>query len=123
MPSKESKQGANQGTGMPPGPTQMISDTAALQNYGFNAMSGMSVAWVEALSEMGSEVLSFVADRIKEDVRTQHKMLHCNDMGELQEIQSEFVQTAIEQYRVETGKLVEMSRDLVAATGGGNKGN
>ncbi|MFD1343922.1 phasin family protein [Litorisediminicola beolgyonensis] len=95
-------------------PTEMMSDAAALQAYGFNTVAGMSVAWAEALSEMGSEVLSFVAHRIKEDVKTQHQILHCRDVGELQKIQAEFLQTAIDQYRAETGKLFELSRDLLA---------
>lgn len=96
------------------GPQQMMDDAAALQAYGFNTMTSMGVAWVEALSDMGSEVLSFVADRIKEDVKTQHRLLHCKDVDELQEIQAEFVQKAIDQYRDETGKLVEMSRNFAS---------
>ena len=90
-------------------------DAAALQGYGFRMMSGMGTAWVEVLGEMGSEVMSFVADRIREDVKTQHRMLHCKDVGELQRIQSEFVQTAIEQYKAETGKLVELSQQFFKA--------
>lgn len=93
----------------------MAQDAATLQEFGFKAMTGMGIAWVEALSDMGSEVLSFVADRIKEDVKTQHRILHCKDAGELQQIQTEFIQTAVEQYSAETGKLVKMSQDMLAA--------
>lgn len=113
MPTKENEKGAKPGTDMPTGPTQMMGDIATLQAFGFNAMTDMGVAWVEAVSDMGSEVVTFVADRIKEDVKTQHRMMHCRDMGELQQIQAEFMQKAIDQYRAETGKLVEMSRDLM----------
>ncbi len=102
----------------------MADDAATLQSYGFKTMSGMGMAWVEMLSDMGSEVLSFVADRIKEDVKAQHRMLHCRDAGELQKIQAEFVQTAINQYTAETGKLVKMSQDLMTAPASdGNKNN
>lgn len=113
MPQKQRETSGRPEIEMPKETTQMMSDSAALQAFGFKTMAGMGVAWVEALSDMGSEVLSFVADRIKEDVKTQHKMLHCKDMGELQQIQAEFVQKAIDQYREETGKLVEMSREMV----------
>jgi len=99
-------------TTTPSSATQMANDVAALQSYGFKTMSGMGMAWAEAFSDMGSEVLSFVADRIKEDVKTQHRMLHCKDVSELQSIQAEFVQTAIDQYTAETGKLVKMSQDM-----------
>lgn len=123
MPEKESETRRKTTDETPGGPTRMLDDAAALQAYGFNAMTGMGIAWVEALGDMGSEVLSFVADRIREDVRTQHRMLHCKDMGEMQRIQAEFVRNAIEQYQAETGKLVEMSRDLMNAPERGGSRN
>ncbi len=86
-----------------------VSTMAALQTSGFGNMMGLGKAWAEAFSEMSSEFVGFLADRIKEDVKTQHKILHCKDMKELQHIQAEFVQTAINQYQAETGKLMEMS--------------
>lgn len=92
--------------------TEAMSDLAALQKFGFNNMTSFGTAWVEALSDMGSEVLSFVADRIKEDVKTQHEILHCDDMAELQQIQARFVQKAVDQYTAETGKLFELSNQL-----------
>ncbi|SEW26510.1 Phasin protein [Cognatiyoonia koreensis] len=82
---------------------------AQLQETGLSNLMGMNTAWVEAISDMGAEVVSFVADRIKEDVKTQHMMLHCKNVEELQHIQAEFIQKAMDQYHDETGKLVEMS--------------
>lgn len=113
MPTKRTDDTPGADTSPPEGPSRIMNDAAALQAYGFNAATGMGVAWVEALTDMGAEVLSFVAERIKEDVKTQHRLLHCRDVGEVQKIQAEFVQTAIEQYNAETGKLVEMSQSLL----------
>ncbi len=113
MPSKDNSDSQTAPDADPsPGQT-MTRDAATLQDFGFNAMSGMGFVWAEALGDLGSEVLSFVADRIKEDAKTQQRMLHCKDMGELHEIQSEFLQTAINQYTADTGKLVEMSLDML----------
>lgn len=81
---------------------------AELQKAGFGNMMGMSTAWMEAFSDMGAEVVSFVADRIKEDVQTQHEILHCRNVADLQHIQAQFLQRAVDQYQDETGKLVEM---------------
>ena len=72
----------------------------------------MNTAWAEAFSEMSSEFIRFLSDRISEDVKTQHQILHCKDIRELQHIQAEFVQKAIDQYQAETGKLIEMSTTL-----------
>lgn len=94
---------------------------AQLQESGFGNMMGMSTAMMEAFSDMGAEVVSFVADRIKEDVKTQHEILHCKDVGDLQHIQAQFIQKAVDQYQEETGKLVEMSTKAFAATAGDDK--
>jgi hypothetical protein len=113
MPQKPTEISAKTNANDSAPPTQRMNDAAALQVYGFNTVNSMGLAWVEALSSMGSEVLSFVADRIKEDVKTQHQILHCKDIGDLRRIQADFINTAIEQYSSETGKLVEMGRDLI----------
>ena len=98
-----------------------MSAMAALQKSGFGNMMGMGTAWAEAFSDMSAEFLGFLADRIKEDVKTQHKILHCKDMRELQHIQAEFVQTAINQYQAETGKLIAMSSTLFSDALKGSK--
>jgi len=69
----------------------------------------MGTAWFERVAELGSKVTSFVAERIKEDVKTQHALLHCRSLPEVQQVQAEFLQTAFDQYRAETGKLIKMT--------------
>lgn len=98
-------------------PTQEKTQTAAdeplnaitqLQQAGLGSMMGMGTAWIETISDMSAEVAEFVAERIKEDVKTQHEILHCKNVGELQDIQAQFIQKAMDQYQAETGKLLEM---------------
>ena len=115
MPTKPTTESSSapETSGMAQGREDQLRDLAALQALGFGNMTSLGVAWIEALGEMGSEVVSFVADRIKEEVKTQHEILHCKDPKELQEIQARFVQKAVDQYSAETGKLVEMSQDLL----------
>ena len=69
----------------------------------------MGTAWFERVADLGSEVTSFVADRIKEDVQTQHALLHCKSLLEVQKVQAEFLQKAFDQYQAETGKLIKMT--------------
>lgn len=85
-----------------------------MQGTGFASGSTMGAAWLEAMSDLGSEVLSFVADRVKEDVQTQHQIMHAKSLAEVQHIQAEFVQKAVDQYSAETGKLVELGKVAVA---------
>ncbi len=72
----------------------------------------MSTAWLESLADLGSEITSFVAERIREDVKTQHAILHSKSLTELQHVQAQFMQRALDQYSAETGKLVEMSSEI-----------
>lgn len=83
-----------------------------LQDAGLGSMSWMGSAWTDAVSEMGSEVLSFMADRVREDVKTQQDLLHCKTPQEVQRVQAEFVEKAVAQYTAETGKLFDMSAAL-----------
>lgn len=94
--------------------TSTLAAISKLQEAGLGNMLGMSTVWFEAMGEMSAEVASFIADRIKEDVKTQHDILHCKNIADLQHIQAEFIQKAIDQYQVETGKLVEMSKSAFA---------
>ncbi|MEY8098935.1 phasin family protein [Falsihalocynthiibacter sp. S25ZX9] len=75
-------------------------------------ISWMGTAWFENLASLGNEITSFVAERIKEDVQTQHALLHCKSISEAQRLQAQFMQKAFDQYQVETGKLIEMSGEM-----------
>lgn len=84
------------------------------------SMAGLGTFWIEAISDIGAEVAGFIAERIKEDVKTQYAILHCKNAADLQHIQYEFVQKAVEQYQAETGKLLQMGTDAFAAQAGRN---
>lgn len=96
-------------------PTAMTEALSKLQQAGFTNMMGMGTAWTEAVSDLGAEVVSFVAERIKEDVKAQQEILHCKSVAELQNIQARFFQKALDQYQDETGKLFKMGASVFAA--------
>ncbi len=84
-------------------------DPGDIQMAAMGNLMGMSTAWMESLGDMGAEVADFVADRIKEDVKTQHEFMRCKDLADIQRVQARFVEKAIAQYQAETGKLMQMS--------------
>ena len=88
---------------------------ADLQAAWLGPMTAMGTTMLENMADMGNEVTQFIAERMQEDVKTQHRILHCKDPHELHAIHAEFVQKAIDQYTAETGKLVEMSNDWMAS--------
>lgn len=87
-----------------------------MQEAGLGSLAWLGADWARQMSDIGGEVMRFMADRIKEDVKTQHEILHAKDIVEVQAIQTRFMKETFEQYAAETGKLVEMSQDLVAKT-------
>lgn len=87
-----------------------------VQEASFKSMPGLGTDWFEAMSDVGSEMLNFTAARIKQDVETQHKLLHAKELAEIQHIQAEFFQRAIDDYTAEMAKLMDMGKSLVPAT-------
>lgn len=88
-------------------PEKVFQTLADVQTAGLGSLSWLGTKWVETMSDVGAEWLSFVADRVKEDVKTQHALIHAKNIGEMQHIQAQFLQKAIDDYREETGKIVE----------------
>ncbi len=82
------------------------------EDAGLGPMRWMGASWHEAVADMNSELATFVADRIKEDVKTQHELLHCKSAQELQKAQVAFLEKAYQQYTSETGKLIKMGLDM-----------
>lgn len=83
-----------------------------LQNAGLGPLNWLGTVWFEAMLDINSEVIDFIADRIKEDVKTQHELLHCKEPVDLQRAQMAFLERAYVQYTTETGKLLKMSTEL-----------
>ncbi len=96
----------------PPAANRKEADLATLRALGFGNLTDAGAVWIESLGLLGSEVVSFVAERIKEDIRTQHEILHCTDPAALNEIHARFLRTAMDQYTAETGKLAEMCQEM-----------
>jgi len=84
-----------------------------LSDTDLGSLAWLGTAWVEAMADVGSEVTHFVSQRIAEDVKTQHELLHCKTLTELQQAQAAFLERAYVQYTVETGKLVDLGTSVV----------
>ena len=74
----------------------------------WDGMTWDGMTWLENLANFGAELTTFAAARMKEDVQTQQKLFHCKSVPEMQQVQAEFVQKAINQYYAETAKLTEI---------------
>jgi hypothetical protein len=86
---------------------------AEWQTKGLHAMASFGTRWIEQMSDIGSEMLSFLADRVKQDVDFQHKALHCNNAQDLHQLQADFVQRALEDYNAETARLTKIGNAMM----------
>lgn len=84
-----------------------------LRDASVKATPDFATPWVEVMSTMGSQMMSFTAERIQKDVDTQTALLHARTFAEIQHIQAQFFQQAMEDYIAETAKMLEMGRRFV----------
>ncbi|MGJ8623086.1 MAG: phasin family protein [Yoonia sp.] len=91
------------------------------ESAGFGPMHWIGQDWFTAMAEMHSEAMTFIAERIKEDAKTQQALARCKSAEELQKVQLAFLEKARQQYADETGKLVKMGLDLLPRSGAGTK--
>ena len=71
-------------------------------------------SWIR--DELGPEAA--IADRIREDVSAQHRILHCRTPAELAEIQADFWRRAVTDYRAHAGRMTELAERLWFPRGG-----
>lgn len=89
-----------------PGMTDMQAEGLAMFERIGNAMS-------DYYGQTGVEFMEFFNKRLQEDARTREEMMACKDISEFAEVQQRFVKTAMEQYSEETGKMVQMSNNVL----------
>lgn len=90
---------------------------AKLTATGLGPFGRIGTVWAEGMAELGGEMLHFLSERAQRDVNTQQRLLHCTNLDELRQIQSEFLQSAINDYTAETGRIVEMTEDMMEKIG------
>ena len=78
----------------------------------------VGVAVGECWADMVEESARFMADRIKQDVRLVHAMLHCKRAADLQSLQADFLQTMINNYQGEMARMSELGSAMGRAMTG-----
>jgi hypothetical protein len=84
-------------------------------------MMSVSPEAVESWQEIATEWGRFVTDRLQRDMETQRAMLDCRSPSELLKVQTEFYQTAIQQYSEETMRLMQMMSEAAGKSMSGMK--
>lgn len=67
----------------------------------------MGRLWVEASGRCSARMMAFVGERLEADLEHGRRLAECRDLAALGQIQSEWIKTAIEDYRRELQALTE----------------
>ena len=94
----------------------MTSALGTLQEAGLGPLSWLGTRWAEGIADLSSETLSFVAERVREDVKTQQEILKCSSLTEVQAVQTAFLKRAFDQYAAESEKIMKLNSELFEAT-------
>lgn len=76
-------------------------------------MTAMGAAWVENIAALQHEMIGFLTDRIKEDVKTQQELLRCKGLADVQKVQLAFVEKTYKHYLAEGEKLQKLGMSLL----------
>jgi hypothetical protein len=68
---------------------------------------------MDGMTKMQEEIASFVSKRIAHNLETQQEMLGCRNFDELQEVQTRFFRTAMNDYSAETKRLMRLGPEVV----------
>lgn len=100
----------------------MASMLEAMQSTKFPKMPDLGTSWMEHMADYGQEVMTFMAKRVAEDVQTQHSLLHAKGVAEVQHIQAQFFQRAMDDYAAETARLMELGKSMTLTPTGTKDG-
>ncbi|WP_324754498.1 phasin family protein [Roseovarius sp. Pro17] len=89
-------------------PTKSENEATTAATDTMNALGPMGETAQKIWTDMGNETLRFVASRVEQDLETQKALLACTNLAEVQKIQAEFFTQALEQYRVQATRMMEM---------------
>jgi hypothetical protein len=83
------------------------------QTEAVQAVESTGHAMLEGMAKVQQEVVDFVSTRIRHDMETQQEFLRCRNFDDLQEVQTRFVQTAMEQYAAKSKQLMQLGSEVV----------
>jgi hypothetical protein len=73
----------------------------------FAFFTEMNGALLESLAMVQKDWVEFVDRRIKEDVAVSRQLMQCHSLADMQQVYSQFLTKAVEQYKEQTARVVQ----------------
>jgi len=82
---------------------------------GLRLIEDAGTAVVTGLGRAQKEIADFVAERIRQDLESQVELMRCRTLDEVLDVQSRFVNRALDQYSAEATKLARIGAEMIGA--------
>jgi Phasin protein len=78
----------------------------------FAFFTEMNGALLESLAMVQKDWAEFVHRRIKEDVAVSRQLMQCHSLADMQQVYSQFLTKAVEQYQEQTARIVQRGQTV-----------
>lgn len=96
--------------------TKRMEDAATdIYREGIENMAEMNNSIMESFGDMSAQMAKFFAQRIEEDVKVQHELLHCKNLQEVQHVQLQFFENAFKQYQENSAKMMDIGTQALGS--------
>ena len=91
-----------------PAPAPEVRAAMALNEQNFNALMKANEVLMGNVLELTQQIFAFGAARLQENIRISQSLMSCRDPDEAVRSEGEYLQSAVEQYVDQSGKMLEL---------------
>jgi len=81
----------------------------------FAVVTDINGTLLESAARVQKDWAEFVHQRVKEDVAVSQRLMNCQSLGDMQQIYSQYFQTAFEHYREQSERAVQRGKSMTEA--------
>ena len=89
-------------------PTPEVQGAMAANEQNLSALMRSNEVLLGSILELTQQVFAFGAARLQENIRMSQSLMSCRDPDEAVRSEGEFLQSAVEQYLDQSGKMLEL---------------
>lgn len=96
----------------------VIDRVTITQQQAIEGVETAGAAVLAGLNRVQREMADFVAERVRQDMETQARLLRCRSLDEVRDLQMRFFRTAVDQYAAEAARLMAIGNGMLPGSGG-----
>jgi len=92
---------------------QGLESLSRAQGDAIKGMIGATGVLLEGMADCSREWMGFIAGRVRTNLDTQRDLYSCRSFTDVVALQSGFVQTAVEEYSVQSTEMMKLGSEIV----------